>query len=749
MRQTAGWFRLRRLGPARPRPLRSTTTTTTAALSWDAVSGGFYTVQRSLDGMTWVTRYQGTGVTFTDTGLTAATTYLYRHNVTVAEETSLYSDSATVTTQTTAQPPATPEAPTASGMTDTTIPLSWVAVAGATSYTLQRALTATGTFTTIYTGADLAFTDTGRTPDTAYYYRLAAANADGMSGWSETTTARTTVTTQPPPAHAAPTASGISSDSLTLLWGAVTGATFYVAQQSTDEVTWERIYRGADTSVPVTGLTSSTRYYFRVRSGNAAGVSAFSPVASFTTTTQRTSTVTPVTARYIRERSGVCVHPNFNADLSVWKMENASEICALVAAQGMTFIRGQLPNTNTIADAWASACRENGLKWLMLVVTEGSSGLPTDMTPTQVRAKIARIRDRYADVCLGIEGMNEPNHNRGGADAPPVVDDWATNQDYGAVPMQRLIWNAARDPVNGEPNPLRDVLIVGPSLHDTAAQNSYDGTIEPGTGGARHYHQLSENGLLDANGDLQYCQMVGLHSYPGGGVPITATDRRLGYLYDAFGDLAPVFFSEWGYVNALNVPEGGFKPISEAGAGTYGPRGFLQLITHVKPNGVQRGEIYLTYFEELDDYGPNYDEVQDHFGMVAVDQTNGEAGATNPANWRRKPVSRKIGRLLSALAEPASTPAYEPVAVVCAVSSSVTDAALQFQVTQTKAQADDGTGTCWVWRDKSVWNRDTREEITVLPVNISVRDRVGTRSSSVAEDNIPQVDAEVYSIDLR
>ncbi len=173
------------------------------------------------------------------------------------------------------------------------------------------------------------------------------------------------------------------------------------------------------------------------------------------------------------------------------------------------------------------------------------------------------------------------------------------------------------------------------------------------------------------------------------------------------------------------------------------------MITHVKPNGVQRGEIVLTYYEMLDDYNPDLTSVQAHFGMIAVDQTNGASGALNPAKWRRKPVSTKVGTLLNALAEAANTPAYTAVPVTCEVSSSATGAALQWQVTQTKAQADDGTATLWVWRDKSVWNRDTREEITVLPVDVTVRDRVGTRSSAVAADEIPQVDAEVYRIDLR
>jgi hypothetical protein len=63
--------------------------------------------------------------------------------------------------------------------------VSWPAVRAATSYTLQRAPTGTGTpLTTVYTGSATSVNDGGFTvvPGT-YVYSVKACNANGCSGW--------------------------------------------------------------------------------------------------------------------------------------------------------------------------------------------------------------------------------------------------------------------------------------------------------------------------------------------------------------------------------------------------------------------------------------------------------------------------------------------------------------------------------------------------------------------------------------
>jgi hypothetical protein len=88
-------------------------------------------------------------------------------------------------------PPATPSAPTLVSKTSTSVDTQWAAVSGATSYTLKR-----GT-TTVYTGANLTFSDTGLTPSTAYSYTVIASNTAGDSAASSALN----VTTDAPPAE--------------------------------------------------------------------------------------------------------------------------------------------------------------------------------------------------------------------------------------------------------------------------------------------------------------------------------------------------------------------------------------------------------------------------------------------------------------------------------------------------------------------------------------------------------------------
>lgn len=81
---------------------------------------------------------------------------------------------------------STPSAPaTPTGLAgvpgDGTATLSWNASTGATSYTLKRSTSSGGTYTDIYTGANLTYTDTGRTNGTPYYYKVSATNTNGTS----------------------------------------------------------------------------------------------------------------------------------------------------------------------------------------------------------------------------------------------------------------------------------------------------------------------------------------------------------------------------------------------------------------------------------------------------------------------------------------------------------------------------------------------------------------------------------------
>ncbi|MBI3482217.1 MAG: fibronectin type III domain-containing protein [Bacteroidetes bacterium] len=78
-------------------------------------------------------------------------------------------------------------------------------------------------------------------------------------------------------------ASGITSNSATLNWSAVSGATYDVQYRVIGTTTWSTVSAIASTSTSLTGLSASTQYEAQVRSNCTSSSSAFSPSVNFTT----------------------------------------------------------------------------------------------------------------------------------------------------------------------------------------------------------------------------------------------------------------------------------------------------------------------------------------------------------------------------------------------------------------------------------------------------------------------------------
>jgi poly(3-hydroxybutyrate) depolymerase len=158
------------------------TTNTTVALSWTAVSGATsYTVYRNSVSV-------GTTTTnaFTDTGLTANTTYSYTVSASNVKGSSGQSAPVNATT-TNASVPAQATNLMVGTVTATSIALSWSSVTGATSYDVYR----NGGNTPIGTTTSTSYTDTGVVAGTTYTYSVAAVNANGVGAQSATVSATT------------------------------------------------------------------------------------------------------------------------------------------------------------------------------------------------------------------------------------------------------------------------------------------------------------------------------------------------------------------------------------------------------------------------------------------------------------------------------------------------------------------------------------------------------------------------------
>jgi hypothetical protein len=156
-------------------------------------------------------------------------------------------------------------------------------------FRIERAASSSGPFTEIaVVGAgSTTYTNTGLAASTTYHYRVRAYNSAGSSAYSNTASATTQTVTTIPASPSSLTATATSSSSIRLSWtDASNNETGFKVERSTAATgPWSQV---ATTSAGVaiynnTGLTESTRYFYRVRATNGAGDSTASNAADATT----------------------------------------------------------------------------------------------------------------------------------------------------------------------------------------------------------------------------------------------------------------------------------------------------------------------------------------------------------------------------------------------------------------------------------------------------------------------------------
>jgi hypothetical protein len=144
-----------------------------------------YTLQQSSNGGSgWSTAYSGSARSKALSGLGDGT-YTYRVEACNAGGCGPWSATHAITVKVIPAKPGYVSAPEDVEYPNGRWVVSWPAVRAATSYTLQRAPTGTGTpLTTVYTGSATSVNDGGFTvvPGT-YVYSVKACNANGCSGW--------------------------------------------------------------------------------------------------------------------------------------------------------------------------------------------------------------------------------------------------------------------------------------------------------------------------------------------------------------------------------------------------------------------------------------------------------------------------------------------------------------------------------------------------------------------------------------
>ncbi len=349
-----------------------------------------------------------------------------------------------------------------------------------------------------------------------------------------------------------------------------------------------------------------------------------------------------------------------------------------LADLGATYVRGRyLPRSAQNARI-VERCRALGLTWLMSIVPEDWS-----MSEQQLSAVLAHIRENAADVCAGIEGINEPNHNRDGS---PLRPDWP----QAAVGYQRVI----KTFLASTPS-MAHAVSVGPSLQMGADDPSPD------------FYALRDAGLVP------YLDYAGLHTYPSGWGPAFSVDLRLGWVRDAWGDV-PTWVTETGYNTATGsvLSPDGPRPVPQDVAAVYGPRSVIEFAV--------RG-CKAARFQLLDRVNPANDLPMYNYGLI---ENTGE----DPTTWTDKKEVAVMRAFLGSLRDTARS--YTPPPVKLGVSG-------PRNLKWVLVGKSDGSKTLLMYRGAAVYNPDTRTRRTVSLADVTVTDRAGTRIVRVGARVVP------------
>ena len=173
---------------------------------------------------------------------------------------------------------------TATSVSATQTVFSWADVSGETAYLIERKTGVGGAWAQVGTAtvSNTSYTDTTVSLGNEYYYRVIAQNGPLLSPSSEELYMPVTA----PPVPTSLVAVANSYSAITVTWSDVmleTGYKLEYATASTGPWTQATAPAANATSYQFNSLSQSTAYFFRIRSSNQIGDSAYSTTASATT----------------------------------------------------------------------------------------------------------------------------------------------------------------------------------------------------------------------------------------------------------------------------------------------------------------------------------------------------------------------------------------------------------------------------------------------------------------------------------
>ena len=251
-----------------------------------------FLIERSSDGtnFTQIATVGANITSYSDTGLSASTTYYYRVRASGGSGTSNYSNVASATTESLpglslSSVALSPTSVTGGSSSTGTVTLSGAAPAGGAAVTLSSSNTVAATVPASVTVAAGATSATFTVTTSA----VSSSTAVTISGTFNGGTQTATLTVNPPSVPAAPTnliGTAISNTQINVTWtDNANNEEGFTIQRSTDGRVFTPIATvGANlTSYSDTGLSATTFYYYRVAAFNSVGTSAFSNVVKVRT----------------------------------------------------------------------------------------------------------------------------------------------------------------------------------------------------------------------------------------------------------------------------------------------------------------------------------------------------------------------------------------------------------------------------------------------------------------------------------
>jgi RHS repeat-associated protein len=252
---------------------------TSVTLNWvdDSTNETGFEIERSSNGgstYVWIHTTASNAVSYTNTGLTAGSTYYYRIRATNAGGASAYSNVATVGLVV----PVVPSGISATTASASQINLTWIdASSNETGFRIERSLNSGSGYSEVHvTGANVtSWSNTSLQAETRYYYRIRATNAVGNSGYTPSTDASTNVAAPLAPSHFDVAAASATSVILIWLDNSENESNFKIERASflAGPYTQIGLLPANSSWLRDEGLTPETTYYYRVGAVNSAGTS--------------------------------------------------------------------------------------------------------------------------------------------------------------------------------------------------------------------------------------------------------------------------------------------------------------------------------------------------------------------------------------------------------------------------------------------------------------------------------------------